>query len=284
MQRTTPLMVEWVVEMWKASNWCNKPCYLESMTRLSGSSDFQWCNSKVQCDWLDTQIQKKTTKPQQQRSHFLLFRPRFEFRYDWTLVTLYLVRASTRLHNFWWYYLSAQAENKLKARTCPILCHNEIHGTSQYVDITKCPVLHCKTVTILLRIRVRGHFVTSITKNHESHYVTVLDTPLKAEIREERCNECFMPLPDYLAARHQDSHDCEKAVQPAISGKRKFGGKVYNRQIFHSEKITKLSAAFRGLALLSYEGQTLEVSASLFFYGEWMKEWKTLLKCQCFWL
>ena len=134
MQRTTPLMVEWVVEMWKASNWCNKPCYLESMTRLSGSSDFQWCNSKVQCDWLDTQIQKKTTKPQQQRSHFLLFRPRFEFRYDWTPVTLYLVRASTRLHNFWWYYLSAQAENKLKAHTCPILCHNEIHGTSQEVS------------------------------------------------------------------------------------------------------------------------------------------------------
>ena len=110
--------------------------------------------------------------------------------------------------------------------------------------------------------------MTSITKNHESHYVTVLDNPLKAEIREERCNECFMPLLDYLAVRHLDSHDCEKAVQPAISGKRKFGGKVYNRQIFHSEKTTKLSAALRALALLSDEGLTLEVSASLFFYGE----------------
>ena len=37
--------------------------------------------------------------------------------------------------------------------------------------------MYCKTVTILLRIRVRGHFVMSITKNHESHYVTVLDNP-----------------------------------------------------------------------------------------------------------
>ena len=36
-----------------------------------------------------------------------------------------------------------------------------------------------KTVTILLRIRVRGHFVMSNTKYQESHYVTVLDNPLK---------------------------------------------------------------------------------------------------------
>ena len=34
------------------------------------------------------------------------------------------------------------------------------------------------TVTILLRIRVREHFVMSNTKYHESHYVTVLDNPL----------------------------------------------------------------------------------------------------------
>ena len=32
-----------------------------------------------------------------------------------------------------------------------------------------------KTVTILLRIRVRGHFAMSNTNYHESHYVTVLD-------------------------------------------------------------------------------------------------------------
>ena len=81
----------------------------------------------------------------------------------------------------------------------------------------------------------------SITRNRESHYVTELDNSLKAEIREERCKECFMALPDHLVGRDLDSHDCEKAVQPAISGKRQFGVKVYNRQIFHSEKITKVS-------------------------------------------
>ena len=30
---------------------------------------------------------------------------------------------------------------------------------------------------ILVRVRVRGHFVMSITKNHESHYVAVMDDP-----------------------------------------------------------------------------------------------------------
>ena len=37
--------------------------------------------------------------------------------------------------------------------------------------------MYCKTVSILLRIGVRGHFVMSITKNHETHYVTVVDNP-----------------------------------------------------------------------------------------------------------
>ena len=48
--------------------------------------------------------------------------------------------------------------------------HNRHHKESQTVLF----FMHCKTVTIL-RIRVRGHFVMSITKNHESHYVAVLD-------------------------------------------------------------------------------------------------------------
>ena len=39
--------------------------------------------------------------------------------------------------------------------------------------------MHRKTVTILLRIRARGHFVMSITKTHESHYVGVLYNPQK---------------------------------------------------------------------------------------------------------
>ena len=53
------------------------------------------------------------------------------------------------------------------------LLHNRHHKVSQSVSF----FMHCKTVTILLRIRVRGHFVMSITKNHESHYVAVLDNP-----------------------------------------------------------------------------------------------------------
>ena len=48
--------------------------------------------------------------------------------------------------------------------------HNRHHKVSQSVLF-----MYCKTITILLRIRVRGHFVMSITKNHECHYVTVLD-------------------------------------------------------------------------------------------------------------
>ena len=35
--------------------------------------------------------------------------------------------------------------------------------------------MHCKTITILLRTRVRGHFVMSIIRNHESHYVYIID-------------------------------------------------------------------------------------------------------------
>ena len=53
------------------------------------------------------------------------------------------------------------------------LLHNRHHKVSQKVSF----FMHCKTVTILLRIRVRGHFVISITRNHESHYVAVLDNP-----------------------------------------------------------------------------------------------------------
>ena len=74
---------------------------------------------------------------------------------------------------------------------CLYWCNSGIHV--QYSDIMRSTVLHirhqkvsqsvpffmhCKTVTILLRIRVRGHFVMSITNNHESHYVTVLGIPL----------------------------------------------------------------------------------------------------------
>ena len=48
---------------------------------------------------------------------------------------------------------------------------NRHHKVSQSVPF----FMHCKTVPILLRIKVRGYFVMSIIKNHESHFVTVLD-------------------------------------------------------------------------------------------------------------
>ena len=55
---------------------------------------------------------------------------------------------------------------------------NRHHKESQSVAF----FMHCKTVTILLGIWVRGHLMMSITKNHESHYVTVLDNPPLAQM------------------------------------------------------------------------------------------------------
>ena len=52
-----------------------------------------------------------------------------------------------------------------------MVLHNRHHKVSQSVPF----FMRHKTVTILLTIRVRGHFVMSVTKNHESHYVAVLD-------------------------------------------------------------------------------------------------------------
>ena len=55
--------------------------------------------------------------------------------------------------------------------------HNRHHEVSQSVPF----FMHCKAFSILLRVMVgvRGHFVMSVTKNHESYYVTVLDNPHK---------------------------------------------------------------------------------------------------------
>ena len=55
---------------------------------------------------------------------------------------------------------------------CDIMRFTVLHNRHQ-----KCNKMRCKTGTILLRIRDRGHFVMSITRNHESHYVTALDNP-----------------------------------------------------------------------------------------------------------
>ena len=68
--------------------------------------------------------------------------------------------------------------------TCPIHRHNEIvmrflvrhnrhHKASQSVPY----FMSRKAVTTFLRIKVEGHFVMSIVKCYESHYVGVLDNP-----------------------------------------------------------------------------------------------------------
>ena len=56
-----------------------------------------------------------------------------------------------------------------------MVLHNRHHKVSQSVPF----FMHHKTVTILsrIRVRVRGHFVTSNTKYHESHYFTPLKPP-----------------------------------------------------------------------------------------------------------
>ena len=51
-----------------------------------------------------------------------------------------------------------------------MVLYNRHHKVSQTVPF----FMHPKTVTMLLRIRIRGHSVMSIKKNHECHYVTVL--------------------------------------------------------------------------------------------------------------
>ena len=68
--------------------------------------------------------------------------------------------------------------------------HNRHHKVSQSVPLFKSR----KTVTIFLRIKVGGHFVMSIVTSHESHYVGVLDNPLRfsfmilnKQISVERC-------------------------------------------------------------------------------------------------
>ena len=51
--------------------------------------------------------------------------------------------------------------------------HNRHHKVSQSVP----HFMSRKTVTTFLRIKVGGHFVMSIVKCYESHYVGVLDNP-----------------------------------------------------------------------------------------------------------
>ena len=62
--------------------------------------------------------------------------------------------------------------------------HNRHHKVSQSVPLFKSR----KTVTIFLRIKVGGHFVMSIVKCHESHYVGVLDNPHEPDLTGVRAD------------------------------------------------------------------------------------------------
>ena len=68
--------------------------------------------------------------------------------------------------------------------TCPIHRHNEIvmrflvrHNRHHKVSQSVPHFMFRKTVSTFLRIKVGGHFVMSIVKCYESHYVGVLDNP-----------------------------------------------------------------------------------------------------------
>ena len=77
--------------------------------------------------------------------------------------------------------------------------------------------MHRKTVTILLWIRARGHFVMSITKTHESHYVGVLDNPRDGRITTKQIvfvQPCTLKLP-WIYPRHGRGRRIQLAlVQP----------------------------------------------------------------------
>ena len=53
--------------------------------------------------------------------------------------------------------------------------------------------MHCKTITILLRIRVRGHFVMSISKNHE-YYCHSIGQPSFSIIPHDRGKRPYLPM------------------------------------------------------------------------------------------
>ena len=71
-----------------------------------------------------------------------------------------------------------------RRHACSIHRHNEIvmrflvrHNRNHKVSQSVPHFMSRKTVTTFLRIKVGGHFVMSIGKCYESHYVGVLDNP-----------------------------------------------------------------------------------------------------------
>ena len=88
-------------------------------------------------------------------------------------------------------FLSDELSPTIHIQYCDIMrfmvLHNRHHKVSQSVSFFMCH----KTVTVLLTIRVRGHFVMSVKKNHESHYVTVLDNSLHTIAKLCPDNTCY---------------------------------------------------------------------------------------------
>ena len=85
------------------------------------------------------------------------------------------------------------------------------------------------TVSLLLRIRVRRHFVMSHTKYHESHYVTVLDNPpLKGVENSSKrrqpwhFSKSFLPCTELWAMPSANSVSCPLVFWPVKTGESGF--------------------------------------------------------------
>ena len=81
--------------------------------------------------------------------------------------------------------------------TCPIHRHNEIvmiflvrHNRHHKVSQSVPHFMSRKTVTTFLRLKVGGHFVKSIVKCYDSHYVGVLDNPLQHSKKVPSLKSC----------------------------------------------------------------------------------------------
>ena len=64
-------------------------------------------------------------------------------------------------------------EDIINLHYCDIMRFTVLHNRHRKVSQSVLFFMHCKTLTILLRIRARGHSVMSIIKNHESHYTPI---------------------------------------------------------------------------------------------------------------
>ena len=117
------------------------------------------------------------------------------------------------------------ARDFIHVQYCDVMRFTVLHKRHLKVSQSVPFIMHCKTVTILLTIRVRRHFVMSITKNHEPHYVTVLDNPRingrvlrRLPLRSLLLYKVHPPFSSFfslVADRHQKME--ERALFPFLS-------------------------------------------------------------------